>query len=516
MNAEQKFLFEELKIVDEILTKNGIRYFLGGGSALGAIRNGGFLPWDDDIDLYITRDEWKKAKPALERELPERYALLDNENYPLYNSPIFRVVDTRTATFFRSRVADGTPHGIPVDILLLDPVPSAKAEFEAYYKKFWLYCECLATNFVVANPGLDGSLLDEDLYREYYDLMQKEGRQAVLDRLGQEVFSYPEDSCEEYHLRWGVQCLKFPKRAFREQLIVDFEGIRLPVAKGFADMLFGNFGDTWMIVPKGEEQITHPTIGSHVIPYSEYEHCFEKELGFYNKPEQRLKYKELNIDIYFRQDSIRRECGHLEARRVAMKFDKLDLTEQLAAGDHAAIDRLLAEYYSAQRRAFKTFQIIPVNEDVIYAALATRLYYGDLDFVQKLKAVKSDFSSEKINEIMSDLKAVREIDYAKYYGTCDRYGDRAAELLKKYPGQINLLEVVHSLKATAETVDKAAEIRELEALEELHPGRPYITMLKGDLLLDMGEKDTALKVYRGLIERSRDGMVNQMVKRRLV
>ena len=60
MKDEQQVLFELMCKFDKICRDNGIVYYLGGGTALGAVRHGGFLPWDDDVDLYITRENYNK------------------------------------------------------------------------------------------------------------------------------------------------------------------------------------------------------------------------------------------------------------------------------------------------------------------------------------------------------------------------------------------------------------------------------------------------------------------------
>ena len=60
MNELHENLFKLLIELDTLCRENDIDYFLSGGTALGAIRNQCFLPWDDDIDLFITRENWKK------------------------------------------------------------------------------------------------------------------------------------------------------------------------------------------------------------------------------------------------------------------------------------------------------------------------------------------------------------------------------------------------------------------------------------------------------------------------
>jgi len=65
-----------LSEVDMILRDNGIRYFLGFGSLLGAVRHQGFVPWDDDVDIHIFDEDFNKAMDALQTNLTERYVIL--------------------------------------------------------------------------------------------------------------------------------------------------------------------------------------------------------------------------------------------------------------------------------------------------------------------------------------------------------------------------------------------------------------------------------------------------------
>ena len=69
----QDSLLDILIDVDKICRENNIKYILEGGTALGAIRHKGFIPWDDDLDIAMMRDEYNKFIKVLEKKLPDKY-----------------------------------------------------------------------------------------------------------------------------------------------------------------------------------------------------------------------------------------------------------------------------------------------------------------------------------------------------------------------------------------------------------------------------------------------------------
>lgn len=68
-----------LKIMNEIVEKNNLHYILAWGSALGAVREKGFIPWDDDVDIFVSIDEYKKFVNTMKKELPTEYKIYSVE-----------------------------------------------------------------------------------------------------------------------------------------------------------------------------------------------------------------------------------------------------------------------------------------------------------------------------------------------------------------------------------------------------------------------------------------------------
>ena len=69
----QQVLLEMLKDIDALCRKNGIPYFLNGGSALGAVRHKGFIPWDDDADISMLREDYYRFLEVLKTQCPDKY-----------------------------------------------------------------------------------------------------------------------------------------------------------------------------------------------------------------------------------------------------------------------------------------------------------------------------------------------------------------------------------------------------------------------------------------------------------
>ncbi len=122
----QEKILSTMKYIDKLCRENGIVYYIMGGTALGAIRHGGFIPWDDDLDIFMTPSEYEKFKIAFENANSFDFVLQEWKTTPNYLE--YAKVRMNGTTFIEECFKDRKDmhHGIYVDIMILHKVPKSK------------------------------------------------------------------------------------------------------------------------------------------------------------------------------------------------------------------------------------------------------------------------------------------------------------------------------------------------------------------------------------------------------
>lgn len=127
---------EILEEIDRICKKNNIDYFLCGGSLIGAIRHKGFIPWDDDIDIAMTRKNYNKFTKACLKDLDDKY-FIDNYSVNKKCWISFTKVKKKNTLFVEDKYMDcyDDTNCIWVDIFPLDGVKDEMSKFQLWQKK---------------------------------------------------------------------------------------------------------------------------------------------------------------------------------------------------------------------------------------------------------------------------------------------------------------------------------------------------------------------------------------------
>lgn len=119
-------ILEVMKYIDKVCRENGIVYYIMGGTALGAVRHGGFIPWDDDLDIFMTPSEYEKFKKVFESENSSLFVLQEWRTTTDYLE--YAKVRMNGTTFIEEAFKDRKDlhQGIYVDIMILHKVPENK------------------------------------------------------------------------------------------------------------------------------------------------------------------------------------------------------------------------------------------------------------------------------------------------------------------------------------------------------------------------------------------------------
>lgn len=243
-----------LEQFDSFCAENNIRYFLSHGTLLGAVRYKKFIPWDDDVDLLVPREDYDRLIAIFQDS--ERYKLFSVERNPAYRYPFAKLCDmsTRKEEFHYN---NGVDLGVDLDIFPLDAwnddLHKARKEARRISRNMF---------------GLGLSKLDKPDSLNPLKRAVKGVVMAFAKMLGSRYFiqNILKEACkEEQHgknyLGCKVWCIYgergiIPAEAFAETIDMEFEGKKYPVPKGYDTYLTCLYGD-YLPEPPKEKQKTH-------------------------------------------------------------------------------------------------------------------------------------------------------------------------------------------------------------------------------------------------------------------
>ncbi|MBQ8605222.1 MAG: LicD family protein [Clostridia bacterium] len=239
---------EILKEIDRICRKYDINYFLAGGTLLGAVRAGESIPWDDDLDIGMLRNDFEKFKKVVEKELDGKYSYSSplNKSGSHYTIDKIRLDATYFSTDFSSNAV--FPDGIFVDILVYDQTSNIKL-----FQKIHGFILTVLTHLIyiewynVARPKYHYKFskimlpifrlipwpvfhLTFEFFAKFY--RNKKNSHWLVDTVGKKVNDGP-----------------LPFEGYDKMVLVDFEGDKFPIPEDAKPYLNYAYGPSYMQMP---------------------------------------------------------------------------------------------------------------------------------------------------------------------------------------------------------------------------------------------------------------------------
>lgn len=256
----QKFSLDILKDVATFCESNGIRYSLGYGTLLGAIRHGGFIPWDDDIDVLMPREDYEKFRKAYKSD---RYRFIDSSVIEDCYIAFGRVCDC-TETLTRSYIpwhGGSVTTGVWIDIFPMDRVPDDEKEFRDLYGGLSLI-QRYNTRLRRLHAGENESYsrrrsLMASLKRTMHQRLGKIRPQDVVGYMNEIIRLSGNSQC--HHVS-QICCPDNPAEHFDEAdlanyVLAEFEGGKFSIFAEYDKVLTAMFGDYMQLPP---EKDRHP------------------------------------------------------------------------------------------------------------------------------------------------------------------------------------------------------------------------------------------------------------------
>lgn len=260
MREIQETSLDVLMHIHNLCKKLGLRYYLAYGTLIGAIRHKGFIPWDDDVDIMMPRDDYKKLIQYFMENEKELYPLklfsyYNDMDYPYM---ISRISDDRYWLDVDNEKDYGI--GVFVDVYPLDGVGNSESEYTKRKKRASNYSSlCYLSTREHFEIGTTKSKIKKIIKYPAYLYAKMTGKDAFLKKLEKMAKEKSYDECEFVGcLVWGTDGIKavFPKEWLAETTLVEFEGKEFFAPKMYDEVLSRLYGD-YMKLPPEEKRISH-------------------------------------------------------------------------------------------------------------------------------------------------------------------------------------------------------------------------------------------------------------------
>lgn len=244
----------------DFCNEHGLLFYMCGGCCIGSLRHKGFIPWDDDVDVFMPRDDYEKLKELWPKYAnTEKYACVYADKNRVDGNLFVTIRDNETTAIKPYQVDMDISHGVALDVLPLDGWPDGKMKRKM--QVFWtlvysLYC----AQTVPVNHGKAVSVAGKIALTL---VPSKKLRYKLWKLAERKMTKYPIKECNYItELCSGPYYMKkqYPREAFDKAIWVDFEDVKMPIPQGYDVYLRTAFGDYMKLPPKEKQKPHHDAI----------------------------------------------------------------------------------------------------------------------------------------------------------------------------------------------------------------------------------------------------------------
>lgn len=271
MKSNIELLHEaDLSIVKEVVAlcdKYGWKYYMLGGTMLGAIRHKGFIPWDDDIDLGMPRKDYEAFLKIAPNELSCNLRLVNYKTDPTYHYYITRILDIESKVIEERFESEGTFTNLSIDIFPLDGSPNNGILRNIHSKRILMhkFMSSLHYKNVIVTKGRSVFELIVIKLLQMFPTDKMFSFTKQLDRCDRLLKKYDmQDSNYTGNIMGAYRTREIvPTEWYGDDAFYDFENIKLRGLKEYDKYLTQLYGDYMQLPPEDKRRIHFKLIEIH-------------------------------------------------------------------------------------------------------------------------------------------------------------------------------------------------------------------------------------------------------------
>ena len=435
--AAELEIYEQIK---KVCSENSISFFADWGTFLGAVRHNGFIPWDDDMDLVMLREDYDRFLKIAPDALPKGYSIHTFRNEEGFVEFHAVVVNTEHARFDEEHFNKfhGFPYTCGVDIFVLDFIHSnVSDETNRVHDVTYIIAfadgmlankfnkDALASGFKkiesMCGVTLNRSKSQKDLWIELYELAEKKCAEVTKDKSHTITQMVP----------WGLKSQlnrRYSYDEYKNSIDIPFEYVTIPLPVHFNELLSRRYGNYMKLIKNA---------GAHDYPYflkqkEELETLFGHVISKYSYKPSSITKRNSNDNW---RDVINECLANLKSMTSCMDLQDLDLSELVCNSQQLAID--LGKYIESLwgENTESILQIENYCEELfkLYSLLMKKTDASTNALINSMESVSASFElmEKSIKENLLDRKKVVFLPFkADYWNTMSEL----YSFYKKQPG----------------------------------------------------------------------------------
>lgn len=257
-------ILEMVKDIDEVCKRNNIKYYIAYGSCLGAVRHGGFIPWDDDFDIMLKYTDYNKFIKACQKELnKDKYFVQTLDTDPNYYLSFSKIRNIKTTLIEEGNKHENMVNGVYIDVFPLVGFPDGKFK-RAIFK--------INRAFVLsANRNVINNKFLSFIFKVILKIF---GKSNIINYCTKQCTKYKCEDCNQIISVFDADGIKIGLTSngiIGEPKYVKFEDIMLPIPEDYDSYLKNIYGN-YMEIPS-KEQIEAKTHTPYIL---DLEHSYKE------------------------------------------------------------------------------------------------------------------------------------------------------------------------------------------------------------------------------------------------